>query len=322
VTCPCCGAPAKRETDTMPGWAGSSWYFLRYCDPHNNKEFASKEALNAWLPVNLYNGGNEHTTRHLLYARFWVKVLYDLDLVPVDEPFKKRISQGLILGADGKKMSKSAGNGVDPRIMVDKYGADALRVWMSFIGEYSEKATWSEEGLKACSKLLSRIWNLQEMVSGDGYSKELAFALNSAIKKVSSDIDTTKFNTAVSAIMILVNEIYKIGKVTNDEYKALLTLISPFAPHIANELFEVMGYGDVEDAAWPVADESALVLDEIEIPVQVNGKVRAVINVSAEASQDEVAEVAKANTEVQKYLTGNIVKVIYVPKKILNIIVK
>ena len=322
TTCPCCGGDAKRETDTMPGWAGSSWYFLRYCDPHNNKEFASKEALNAWLPVNLYNGGNEHTTRHLLYARFWVKVLYDLDLVPVDEPFKKRISQGLILGADGKKMSKSAGNGVDPRIMVDKYGADALRVWMSFIGEYSEKATWSEEGLKACSKLLSRIWNLQEMVSGDGYSKELAFALNSAIKKVSSDIDTTKFNTAVSAIMILVNEIYKIGKVTNDEYKALLTLISPFAPHIANELFEVMGYGNVEDTAWPVADESALVLDEIEIPVQVNGKVRAVIKVSAEANQDEVAEVAKANAEVQKYLTGNIVKVIYVPKKILNIIVK
>ena len=322
TTCPCCGAPAKRETDTMPGWAGSSWYFLRYCDPHNNKEFASQEALKAWLPVNLYNGGNEHTTRHLLYARFWVKVLYDLGLVPVDEPFKKRISQGLILGADGKKMSKSAGNGVDPRIMVDRYGADALRVWMSFIGEYSEKATWSEEGLKACSKLLSRIWNLQEMVSGDSYSKELAFALNSAIKKVSSDIDTTKFNTAVSAIMILVNEIYKVGKLTHDEYKALLILISPFAPHIANELFEVMGYGDVEKQAWPVADESALVLDEIEMPVQINGKVRAVVKVPADASQDAIVEIAKANEEVAKYITGNIVKVIYVPKKILNIIVK
>ena len=322
TTCPCCGAPAKRETDTMPGWAGSSWYFLRYCDPHNNKEFASQEALKAWLPVNLYNGGNEHTTRHLLYARFWVKVLYDLGLVPVDEPFKKRISQGLILGADGKKMSKSAGNGVDPRIMVDRYGADALRVWMSFIGEYSEKATWSEEGLKACSKLLSRIWNLQEMVSGDGYSKELAFALNSAIKKVSSDIDTTKFNTAVSAIMILVNEIYKVGKLTHDEYKALLLLISPFAPHIANELFDVMGYGDVEKQAWPVADESALVLDEIEMPVQINGKVRAVVKVPADASQDAIVEIAKANEEVAKYITGNIVKVIYVPKKILNIIVK
>ena len=322
TTCPCCGAPAKRETDTMPGWAGSSWYFLRYCDPHNDKEFASQEALKAWLPVTLYNGGNEHTTRHLLYARFWVKVLYDLGLVPVDEPFQKRISQGLILGADGKKMSKSAGNGVDPRIMVDRYGADALRVWMSFIGEYSEKATWSEEGLKACSKLLSRIWNLQEMVSGDGYSKELAFALNTAIKKVSSDIDTTKFNTAVSAIMILVNEIYKVGKLTNDEYKALLLLISPFAPHIANEVFEVMGYGDVEKQAWPVADESALVLDEIEMPVQINGKVRAVVKVSADASQDAIVEVAKTNEEVAKYITGDIVKVIYVPKKILNIIVK
>ena len=322
TTCPCCGAPAKRETDTMPGWAGSSWYFLRYCDPHNNKEFASQEALKAWLPVNLYNGGNEHTTRHLLYARFWVKVLYDLDLVPVDEPFKKRISQGLILGADGKKMSKSAGNGVDPRIMVDRYGADALRVWMSFIGEYSEKATWSEEGLKACSKLLSRIWNLQEMVSGEGYSKELAFALNSTIKKVSSDIDTTKFNTAVSSIMILVNEIYKVGKLTHDEYKALLLLISPFAPHIANEVFDVMGYGDVEKQSWPVADESALVLDEIEMPVQINGKVRAVVKVPADASQDGIVEIAKQNSEVAKYITGDIVKVIYVPKKILNIIVK
>jgi len=322
VACPCCGAPAKRETDTMPGWAGSSWYFLRYCDPHNDKEFASKEALNAWLPVTLYNGGNEHTTRHLLYARFWVKVLYDLGLVPVDEPFKKRISQGLILGADGKKMSKSAGNGVDPRIMVDKYGADALRVWMSFIGEYSEKATWSEEGLKACSKLLSRIWNLQEIVSGEGTTKELSFILNSTIKKVSSDIDSTKFNTAISAIMILVNEVYKVNKITNGEYKTLLTLISPFAPHIVNEIFEAMGYGDVEKANWPVADESALMLDEIEIPVQVSGKVRGVIKVSATASQDEILEVAKASTEVSKYLTGDIVKVIYVPKKILNIIVK
>ena len=323
TTCPCCGAPAKRETDTMPGWAGSSWYFLRYCDPHNNKEFASKDALKAWLPVNLYNGGNEHTTRHLLYARFWVKVLYDLNLVPVDEPFKKRISQGLILGADGKKMSKSAGNGIDPRIMVDRYGADSLRVWMSFIGEYSEKATWSEEGLKACNKLLSRIWNLQEIVSGDGETKELKFAINSAIKKVSNDIDATKFNTAVSAIMILVNEIYKVGKLTNDEYKKLLLLISPFAPHIANELYETMGYGEkIEDEIWPVVDESALVLDEIEIPVQVNGKVRAVVKVPADANQDEIFEIAKANDDVKKYLTENIVKVIYVSKKILNIIAK
>ena len=323
TTCPCCGAPAKRETDTMPGWAGSSWYFLRYCDPHNKNEFASKEALNAWLPVCLYNGGNEHTTRHLLYARFWVKVLYDLDLVPVDEPFKKRISQGLILGADGKKMSKSAGNGVDPRVMIDAYGADALRMWMSFIGEYSEKATWSEEGLKACHKLITRIWNMQEMVSGEGETPELRFAVNQAVKKVTFDIDNAKFNTAVSAIMILVNEIYKVGKLTKDEYKKLLLITSPFAPHVANELYEVCGLGsNFEEEKWPTVDESALVLDEIEIPVQVNGKVRGVIKVSADASQDDIVAKAKDNTEVTKYLDGNIVKVIYVPKKILNIIVK
>lgn len=321
-TCPVCGAPAKRETDTMPGWAGSSWYFLRYCDPHNDKEFASKEALKAWLPVALYNGGNEHTTRHLLYARFWVKVLYDLGLVPVDEPFKKRISQGLILGADGKKMSKSAGNGIDPRIIVEKYGADSLRLWMSFIGEYSEKATWSEDGVKACNKLLNRIWNLQEMVSGDGETKELRFAVNTAVKKVFEDIDNTKFNTAISAIMILVNEIYKVNKLTNDEYKKLLIIISPFAPHFANELFEIMGYGDLEKESWPKVDETALVLDEIKLPVQFNGKLRGTIMIPAELSSDEILEQVKNAPEFNKYFTGEIVKVIYVPKKIMNIVVK
>ena len=321
-TCPYCGEKAKRETDTMPGWAGSSWYFLRYCDPHNDKEFASKEALKAWLPVNLYNGGNEHTTRHLLYARFWVKVLYDLDLVPVDEPFKKRISQGLILGADGKKMSKSAGNGIDPRVIVERYGADSLRLWMSFIGEYSEKATWSDEGVKACNKLLNRIWNMQEIVSGDGETKQLRFVVNQTVKKVLEDIENTKFNTAISAIMILVNDIYKANKVTNDEYKKLLTIISPFAPHFASELYDALGYGKIEDATWPEVDESALVLDEIEIPIQVNGKMRGVIKVNSSASQDEILEVAKANDEIAKHLTGNIVKVIYVPKKILNVIMK
>ena len=323
VKCPYCGENAKRETDTMPGWAGSSWYFLRYCDPHNDKEFASMDALKAWLPVALYNGGNEHTTRHLLYARFWVKVLYDLGLVPVDEPFKKRVSQGLILGADGKKMSKSAGNGVDPRIMVDKYGADSLRVWMSFIGEYSEKATWSEEGMKASNKFLNRIWNLQELVSGNGTNKELEFIMNSTVKKVSSDIENMKFNTAISAIMILVNEIYKVNKLTHDEYKKLILIVSPFAPHIANELFETMGYGEnIESAEWPTVDESALVLSEIEIPVQVNGKVRGTVKVNADASQEEIVEASKSNSEIAKHLSGNIVKVIYVPNKILNIIVK
>ena len=323
TTCPCCGGKAKRETDTMPGWAGSSWYFLRYCDPHNDKEFASMDALKAWLPVKLYNGGNEHTTRHLLYARFWVKVLYDLGLVPVDEPFQKRISQGLILGADGKKMSKSAGNGVDPRIMIDRYGADSLRVWMSFIGEYSEKATWSEEGLKACNKFLTRIWNLQEMVTENDEIKELKFIINSTIKKVTSDIDNTKFNTAISSLMILVNEIYKVGKISKNEYKTLIILISPFAPHIANELYEIMNFGkNLEDEKWPTADEKALVLDEIEIPVQVNGKVRGVLKVSADITQDGLIEASKNNPDISKYLTENIVKIIYVPKKILNIICK
>ena len=322
TTCPCCGSPAKRETDTMPGWAGSSWYFLRYCDPHNDKEFASEEALKAWLPVTLYNGGNEHTTRHLLYARFWVKVLFDLGLVPIDEPFKKRISQGLILGADGKKMSKSAGNGIDPRIMIDRYGADSLRVWMSFIGDYSEKATWSEEGLKACNKLLSRIWNLQELVASEEV-KDLNFIVNSTIKKVTNDIDNTKFNTAISSIMILVNEMYKVGKLSREDYKNLILIISPFAPHIANELYEVMGYGEnIENEKWPVADEKAMVLNEIEIPVQINGKMRGVVKVSTEITESELVDVVKSNEDISKHLTENIVKVIYVPKKILNIIVK
>ncbi len=319
TSCPKCGKPAKRETDTMPGWAGSSWYFMRYCDAHNDNEFASQEALKAWLPVGLYNGGNEHTTRHLLYARYWVKMLYDLGLCPVDEPFKKRISQGLILGADGKKMSKSAGNGVDPRLMVEKYGADALRLWMSFIGEYSESVVWSEEGLKACNKLINRIWNIQELVSGNGETKELRFAINNAIKKVSTDIDATKFNTAVSAIMILVNEITKVGHLTSDEYKNLIILVSPFAPHVASELFEIMGYGKYEDSTWPEVDESALILDEIEVPIQVNGKLRGKIMVSRTASEDEIK--VKALDEVKDYVVSGVKKIIYIPGRIFNIVV-
>ena len=220
-------------------------------------------------------------------------------------------------------MSKSAGNGIDPRIMIDRYGADSLRVWMSFIGEYGEKATWSEDGLKACNKFLTRIWNLQEIAKGEGETEELKFVLNSTIKKVTNDIDNTKFNTAISSIMILVNEIYKANKLTNDEYKKLILLISPFAPHLSNELFEIMGYGkNIENEKWPVADEKAMVLNEIEIPIQINGKVRGVVKVPAEISQDEIVETAKGNEDISKYITGNIVKVIYVPKKILNIIVK
>ncbi len=320
TTCPKCGKPAKRETDTMPGWAGSSWYFMRYCDAKNDKEFASQESLKAWLPVALYNGGNEHTTRHLLYARYWVKMLYDLGLCPVDEPFKKRISQGLILGADGKKMSKSAGNGVDPRLMVSKYGADSLRLWMSFIGEYSEAVVWSEDGLKACNKLINRIWNIQELITNDNETKELRFAVNTAIKKVGSDIDATKFNTSISAIMILVNEIYKVGRISNNEYKKLITIISPFAPHLASELFEVMGYGKYEDVLWPEVDESALVLNEIEVPIQVNGKLRARIMVNVNAGKEEIEQ--QALSAVKDYLNnGEYKKIIYVPNKIFNIVV-
>lgn len=320
--CPKCGGDAKRETDTMPGWAGSSWYFLRYCDPKNDKEFANFDALKAWMPVDLYNGGNEHTTRHLLYARFWYKFLYDQGLVPTDEPFKRRISQGLILGKDGKKMSKSAGNGVDPRIMIEKYGADALRVWLAFIGEYSESASWSEDGLKACNKLLTRIWNLQDMASGNGKTEELKFAENSAIKKVGEDIESTKFNTAISAIMIYVNEIYRVGKLTNDEYKNLILLISPFAPHLSSELFEVMGYGNIENEKFPTFNESELTLNVIELPVQINGKVRGTVKIDSNLSQNEIFELARQKPEIAKYLSSEPTKIIYIPKKIMNIIVK
>lgn len=321
-TCPKCGGKAKRETDTMPGWAGSSWYYMRYCDATNDKEFASMDALKAWMPIDLYNGGNEHTTRHLLYARFWYKVLYDMGLVPSDEPFRRRVSQGIILGSDGKKLSKSAGNGVDPRIMIDKYGADALRIWMSFIGEYSETASWSEDGLKACSKLLNRIWNLQDLALGNGKTKELSFAFSSTIKKVAEDFENMKFNTAISAIMILVNEIYKQNKLTLDEYKDLIILIGSFAPHMANELFEVMGFGNFEEAKYPSFNEKDLVLDEIDIPIQINGKVRGIVKASSEATQEEIFKIAKENKDISKYLTSDPIKIIYIAKKIMNIIVK
>jgi len=321
--CPKCGCQARRETDTMPGWAGSSWYFMRYCDPNNDKQFASMDALKSWLPIDLYNGGNEHTTRHLLYARFWVKFLYDIGLVPVDEPFKKRISQGLILGADGKKMSKSSGNGVDPRIMVEKYGADSLRLWMSFIGDYGESVTWSEDGMKACNKLINRIWNMQEfLVKGNEYSKELKTPINVAVKKVTTDIGATKFNTAVAAIMTLVNEIYKVGRINETEYKVVIKLISPWAPHVANELWTTLKFGaDFEQERWPEVDEAALVQDEIELPVQINGKLRGTVKVAKDASQDEILNMAKQNAEIMKYLTGNIKKIVYVPGRIFNIIV-
>ncbi|MBQ8444342.1 MAG: leucine--tRNA ligase [Clostridia bacterium] len=323
TTCPHCGKKARRETDTMPGWAGSSWYFMRYCDAHNDKEFASMDALKSWLPIDLYNGGNEHTTRHLLYARFWNKFLYDQGLSPVSEPFARRISQGLIMGADGKKMSKSAGNGVDPLEVISKYSADALRVWMSFIGDYFESASWSDEGVKACYKFINKIVSFKDMlVEGEQYSKELEVAMHTAIKKVSQDIDNIKFNTAISALMILSNEVAKVKKLNHAEYKTLLTLLNPFAPHITEELWVECGFGkDMRDSTWPKYDENKLVKSEVEIAVQVNSKIVARVNINTESKQDEILAQVKANENVAKAITGKtIVKEIYVPGRIVNII--
>lgn len=320
TTCPCCGGKAKRETDTMPGWAGSSWYFMRYCDPHNDKEFASLDALKAWLPVNLYNGGNEHTVRHLLFARFWNKFFYDIGISPVLEPFDSRVSQGIVLGSNGVKMSKSLGNVVDPLDLIGQYGADSLRVWESFMGDYFETVNWSDDGTKACYRLLNRIWNMQELLTRENQPK-LSYAINHAISKVTSDIDNMKFNTAIAEIMTCVNEIYKLGAVGRDQYKTLVTLISPFAPHIAEELFEICDFGKFKDQTWPTEDKSALVLDSFNLPVQVNGKVRGVIEVSNSLTQQQIVDLAKECPEVKKYLTSEPRKIIYVPKKILNFIV-
>ncbi len=319
TTCPHCGAPAKRETDTMPGWAGSSWYFLRYCDPHNDKEFASMDSMKAWLPVAYYNGGNEHTNRHLLYARFWNKFFYDIGIVPVDEPFKTRISHGLILGADGKKMSKSAGNGVDPRIIVDQYGADALRLWMSFIGDHQATVSWSDDGVKACYKFLHRVWNLQDvLVDGNDYSNELSFIFHITIEKVTYDMDNIKYNTAVASLMTLLNEIYKVGKINNFEYKTLLTMLSIFAPHMCEEIWVNRGYGkNMLNAVWPVADKSKMVQDEVEIVVQINSKIRNRITVPTAADQTEVESIVKEKCGLPESQPK---KTIFVKGKLINFI--
>ncbi len=323
TTCPCCHGPAKRETDTMPGWAGSSWYFMRYCDPDNNKEFASFDALKAWLPVDIYNGGNEHTCRHLLYARFWNKFLFDLGLSPVTEPFKTRISHGIVLGANGIKMSKSLGNVVDPREVIREYGADSIRLWEAFMGDYFETVNWNDDGVRACNRLINRIWNMQEFLTeGTTPSPELNYAINFAINKVTTDIDNYKFNTAVSAIMTLTNEIYKVGKINKAEYRQLLILISPFAPHVAEELYTICGFGtSMKNATWPQIDQSALIKNEVELPVQVLGKVRGKIMVSPTATKEEALALAQQNDDVKKYLTTPIKKVVYVEGRILNIIV-
>ena len=323
--CPKCGADARRETDTMPQWAGSSWYFLRYCDPHNDKEFASQEALKYWMPVDWYNGGMEHVTRHMIYSRFWHKFLYDLDLVPTSEPYAKRTAQGLILGPDGEKMSKSRGNVVDPNDVVDVYGADVLRLYVLFMGDYEKAAPWSESSVKGCKRFIDRIWALQDkMTDSDSYSDALRSKMHKTIKKVSEDIEAMKFNTAIAAMMTLLNDIYDAGSITKKEFRDLLILLYPFAPHISEELYQVIGCeGVLSEQEWVTYDEALCVDDMIEIVVQINGKVKAKLEIPADAEKDDVLAQAAADAKIKEATAGKtIIKQIYVPKKLVNFVVK
>lgn len=325
TTCPKCGGPAKRETDTMPQWAGSSWYFLRYCDPHNKDALASKEALEYWMPVNWYNGGMEHTTLHLLYSRFWYKFLYDIGVVPTKEPYAKRTSHGMILGENGEKMSKSRGNVVNPDDIVNEYGADTMRLYEMFIGDFEKSAPWNSSSIKGCKRFLERVFSLKDIVTeGTGYSKELEASFHKAIKKISFDIDNLKANTAIATLMSLLNEICDKGSLNKDEFKTYLILLNPFAPHITEELWEMSGFdGMMTDQKWPVYDEAKCKDDTIEIAVQINGKVKARINVAADIEQAEAVRLAKEDESVQKAINGmQIIKEIYVKGKLVNIVVK
>ena len=325
TTCPKCGGPAKRETDTMPNWAGSSWYFLRYIDPHNDKCLADPELLKYWLPVDWYNGGMEHTTLHLLYSRFWHKFLYDIGVVPTKEPYKKRTSHGMILGANGEKMSKSRGNVVNPDDIIAEYGADTLRMYEMFMGAFDQEAPWSTESIKGCFKFLEKVYRLMKIVTPEeGYSKELESTMHKTIKKVSDDYEKMKFNTAIAALMSLINDINKLGKITKGELRTFLILLNPVAPHITEEMWQQAGFeGRLYQTTWPVYDESKTIEDEIEIPVQVNGKVRATIKVAKEANAEEIEKVAFENTDVLKFTDGHeIVKKIYVPGRIYTVVVK
>ncbi len=322
VKCPCCGGPAKRETDTMPQWAGSSWYFLRYTDPDNNEALASKEALKYWLPVDWYNGGMEHTTLHLLYSRFWHKFLYDQGVVPTPEPYQKRTSHGMILGENGEKMSKSRGNVVNPDDIVEAYGADTLRTYEMFIGAFDLSASWSEDGVKGCRRFLDRVWKLQELVNDDmSYSKDMETKMHQTIKKVSLDFENLKYNTAIAAMMSLINDFYKKNSVTKGEFKTLITLLNPVAPHITEELWEVMGFdGRLYQTEWPTYDEAKTVETTVEIAVQINGKTKATITIGKDDAKDDV--IAKAKEVLGDRLNGNIIKEIYVPGRIVNIVQK
>ena len=325
TVCPHCGGPAKRETDTMPQWAGSSWYFMRYCDPHNPNALASKEALDYWLPVDWYNGGMEHTTLHLLYSRFWHKFLYDIGVVSTKEPYAKRTSHGMILGENGEKMSKSRGNVVNPDEIVREYGADTMRLYEMFIGDFEKSAPWSSASIKGCKRFLDRIWALQDVVvDGDTYRDELRASFHKTIKKVTEDIEELKFNTAIASMMSLLNQIAAVGSINRAEFKTFLILLNPFAPHITEELFEQMNYGGmVTEASWPTYDEAECVEDTIELVVQVNGKLRGKLVVAADISKDGAISAAKEEPHVKEAISGkNVVKEIYVPGKLVNIVAK
>ena len=324
TSCPHCGGPAQRETDTMPQWAGSSWYFLRYMDPHNDKALASPEALKYWGQVDWYNGGMEHTTLHLLYSRFWHKFLYDLGVVPFAEPYHKRTSHGMILGEGGEKMSKSRGNVVNPNDVVDQYGADTMRTYIMFIGDFEKAAAWSDNAVKGCKRFLDRIWNLADQVKdADAYSKDNEAAIHKTIKKVSDDIENMKFNTAIAALMSLTNQFYDKG-VNKAEFKTMLQLLSPFAPHMADELWERFGFeGMACTSSWPVYDESKTVASEVTIAVQVGGKLKTTVTVPTDSEQDAVLAVVTADSKIQKLMEGkDLVKVIHVPNKLMNLILK
>ena len=323
--CPKCGGDAKRETDTMPQWAGSSWYFLRYVDPRNDKVFADAEKLKYWMPVDWYNGGMEHVTRHLIYSRFWHKFLYDIGEVPCDEPYMKRTAQGLILGPDGDKMSKSKGNVVDPLDVVNKYGADVLRTYILFMGDYGQATPWSDNSVKGCKRFLDRVWGLNDLVrDGTGYSKALETPFHQTIKKVSADYDLMKFNTAIAALMTLINKIYDEGSLTKKELASFITLLNPVAPHITEEMWEMNGFdGMLCEQKWVEYDESKTVESTIEIPVSVCGKLRGVVSVPADADKDAVIAAAKEDEKVQSFIAGKtIVKEIFVPGRMVNIVVK
>ena len=324
TTCPHCGGPAQRETDTMPQWAGSSWYFLRYMDPHNDKALASPEALKYWGQVDWYNGGMEHTTLHLLYSRFWHKFLYDLGVVPFAEPYHKRTSHGMILGEGGEKMSKSRGNVVNPNDVVDQYGADTMRTYIMFIGDFEKAAAWSDNAVKGCKRFLDRIWNLADQVTdADAYGKDNEAAVHKTIKKVSDDIENMKFNTAIAALMSLTNQFYDKG-VNKAEFKTMLQLLSPFAPHMADELWERFGFeGMACTSSWPVYDESKTVASEVTIAVQVGGKLKTTVTIPTDSEQDAVLAVVTADSKIQKLMEGkDLVKVIHVPNKLMNLILK